>query len=542
MSRVSPSRRDRNSMLLEAGMTLASQLSLPAILQRLADLAVELTEARYGALGVLGRDGMLVDFITTGMTEDQRRAIGHLPVGRGILGVLIRDVRPLRLVDLTQDPRSVGFPPNHPPMRSFLGAPVVARGLVYGNLYLTEKQGADEFSAEDERALTVLAAQAGVAIDNARLYEEAQQRSRRLEALRELAGAILGGSELNVALGLAARRARELVEADLTTIALPGGRPGALVLEVAEGHGAERLRGLEMPIEGTISGEVIRGGKTVVVTDAAADERVFQPIVEFGESGPAMFVPLRSEGQTFGTLMVARRSGRPGFSDAGIELMETFADQAAVAFRYASAQRQIQRLAVLEDRERIARDLHDGAIQALFAAGMSLQGTAMLARDAEIDRRIQDVVGELDRVIRDLRNYIFGLRPGVLADRQLGNALRELAGELERRSGVTTVVDVDAQVVSELAPRATDIVQFAREALSNVSRHAQAVTCRVSLRREDDRAVLEIDDDGRGFDPELVEQGQGLGNLAARAASLGGDLQIRSSLAEGTTVSVRIPL
>ncbi len=534
MSRVSPSRRDRNSMLLEAGMTLASQLSLPAILQRLADLAVELTEARYGALGVLGRDGMLVDFITTGMTEDQRRAIGHLPVGRGILGVLIRDVRPLRLVDLTQDPRSVGFPPNHPPMRSFLGAPVVARGLVYGNLYLTEKQGADEFSAEDERALSVLAAQAGVAIDNARLYEEAQQRSRRLEALRELAGAILGGSELNVALGLAARRARELVEADLTTIALPGGRPGALVLEVAEGHGAERLRGLEMPIEGTISGEVIRGGKTVVVTDAAADERVFQPIVEFGESGPAMFVPLRSEGQTFGTLMVV--------SDVGIELMETFADQAAVAFRYASAQRQIQRLAVLEDRERIARDLHDGAIQALFAAGMSLQGTAMLARDAEIDRRIQDVVGELDRVIRDLRNYIFGLRPGVLADRQLGNALREFAGELERRSGVTTVVDVDAQVVSELAPRATDIVQFAREALSNVSRHAQAVTCRVSLRREDDRAVLEIDDDGRGFDPELVEQGQGLGNLAARAASLGGDLQIRSSLAEGTTVSVRIPL
>src|SRR6266540_5587060 len=221
MSRVSPSRRDRNSMLLEAGMTLASQLSLPAILQRLADLAVELTEARYGALGVLGRDGMLVDFITTGMTEDQRRAIGHLPVGRGILGVLIRDVRPLRLVDLTQDPRSVGFPPNHPPMRSFLGAPVVARGLVYGNLYLTEKQGAEEFSFEDEAVLTVLAAQAGVAIDNARLYEEAQRRSLRLEALREVIAAILGGGQLDVALELAARRARELVEADLTTIALP---------------------------------------------------------------------------------------------------------------------------------------------------------------------------------------------------------------------------------------------------------------------------------------------------------------------------------
>jgi signal transduction histidine kinase len=367
-------RRDRNSMLLEAGMTLASELSLPAILQRLVELAVELTSARYGALGVLGRDGMIVDFITTGVTEDERRAIGHLPVGRGILGVLIHEVHPLRLRDLTQDPRSVGFPPNHPPMRSFLGAPVVAHGLVYGNLYLTEKQGAGEFTAEDEQALVVLAAQAGVAIDNARLHE------------------------------------------------------------------------------------------------------------------------------------------------------------------------QTQRLAVLEDRERIARELHDGAIQALFAAGMNLQGTAMLAGDPEIDRRLQDVVGELDRVIRDLRNYIFGLRPGLLADRQLDTALRELAAELERRSGVTTVVEIDEQVASELAPRATDIVQLAREALSNVSRHANAATCRVSLRRDGEQGVLEVDDDGRGFDPERVQRGQGLGNLSARTASLGGKLEIRSDPAEGTTVSVRIPL
>ncbi len=182
--------RDRNSTLLEAGMTLASELSLPAILQRLVDLSVELTGARYGALGVLGRDGLLVDFITTGVSEQQRHAIGNLPVGRGILGVLIRDVRPLRLVDLTQDPRSVGFPPNHPPMRSFLGAPVMARGLVYGNLYLTEKQGAEGFSIEDERALVVLAAQAGVAIGNARLYDELQRRSQRLQALHDVAAAI----------------------------------------------------------------------------------------------------------------------------------------------------------------------------------------------------------------------------------------------------------------------------------------------------------------------------------------------------------------
>ncbi len=523
-------------------MTLASELSLPAILQRLVELATELTGARYGALGVLGRDGLLVDFITTGVTQQERRAIGHLPVGRGILGVLIRDVHPLRLADLTQDPRSVGIPPNHPPMRSFLGAPVVARGLVYGNLYLTEKQRAEEFSAEDEQALVVLAAQAGVAIDNVRLYEEAQRRSRRLEALRELAAAILGGSPLDVALGLAAQRARELMEADLATIALPGQRPDALVLEVADGYGAERLRGLEVPIQDSVSGEVLQTGKTVVIADAATDERVFQQVVREGELGPAIFVPLRSQGQTFGTLMVARRLGRPRFAEADIELMETFADQAAVAFQYASAQRQIQRLAVLEDRERIARELHDGAIQALFATGISLQGTAMLAGDPQIDQRIQEAVTELDRVIRDLRNYIFGLRPGLLADRQLDTALRELAGELERRAGVTTVVEVDEHLASELAPRAADIVQLAREALSNVGRHAQAATCRLSLRRDGDLGVLEVDDDGRGFDPQRVERGQGLGNLEARAATMGGELRIRSDPAEGTTVSVRIPL
>jgi signal transduction histidine kinase len=485
---------------------------------------------------------MLIDFITTGVTEDERRAIGHLPVGRGILGVLIRDVRPLRLADLTQDPRSVGFPPNHPPMRSFLGAPVVARGLVYGNLYLTEKQGAAGFSVEDEQALAVLAAQAGVAIDNARLYEEAQRRSRRLEALRELAAAILSGSPLDTALGLAARHSRELVEADLATIALPGEGADALVLEVADGRGADRLRGLRVPVQGSVSGEVLRTGKTVVIADSAADERVFRQVVEVGELGPAMFVPLRSQGQTFGTLMVARHSGRPGFADADVELMELFADQAAVAFQYTSAQQQIQRLALLEDRERIARELHDGAIQALFAAGMNLQGTAMLAGDPRIDHRIQDVIGELDRVIRDLRNYIFGLRPGLLADRQLDTALRELAGELEQRSEVTTVVEVDEQVASELAPRATDVVQLVREALSNVSRHARARTCRVSLRREGEVGVLEVDDDGRGFDPERVQRGQGLGNLAARAADLGAALGIHSDPDEGTTVSVRIPL
>jgi signal transduction histidine kinase len=370
---------DRNAKLLEAGLALASELSFEAVLQRIVDLAAEVTRARYGALGVLGPGDEIVQFVTTGITEEQRRALGHHPTGGGILGVLIRDARPLRIRDIAADPRSVGFPPNHPPMRSFLGAPVKARGVVFGNIYLTEKLGAEEFDAEDEAALVVLAAQAGVAVENAHLNEEARESARRL--------------------------------------------------------------------------------------------------------------------------------------------------------------------AVMEDRERIAKELHDGVIQSLFAVGMSLQAAATLTEDPQMEERLEGAVGEVDHVIRDLRNYIFGLRPGILADRQLDQALRQLAEDFQERTGVTTVVQIEAEVAAELASRAGDVIQLAREALSNVGRHAQAATCRLSLYRRNRLGLLEIDDDGRGFDETEVDgRGQGLRNLEGRARSLGGELNIESSPEDGTTVRVAIPL
>jgi signal transduction histidine kinase len=371
----------RDHALIEAGMILASELSLDAVLQRIVELAVEITDAHYGALGVLTPDGRAIEeFITVGVTLEERAAIGDPPVGHGVLGLLIEEVGPLRLPDIGADPRSVGFPPNHPPMRSFLGAPVVARGRVFGNIYLTEKRGAPEFTEEDEAALIVLATQAGVAVENARLYEETQRQHRELE-----------------------------------------------------------------------------------------------------------------------------------------------------------------RLSVLEDRERIAKELHDGVIQSLFAVGMGLQGTAALAQDEEIGRRVDDAVTEIDRSIRDLRNYIFGLRPGILADRQLDQALRELGAEFEARTGVVTVVDIDDRLAAELASRAGDLVQLTREALSNVGRHAKATTCRVSLRREGGLAVLEVDDDGTGFDPEVSPAGMGLANMRDRIAALGGDLSIDSTGGEGTTVRLTLP-
>jgi signal transduction histidine kinase len=370
-------------MLIEAGMTLASELSLGAVLQRIVELAVEVTRARYGALGVLTPDGRRIgEFITVGVTPEERAAIGDPPTGHGILGLLIREPHALRLSDITADPRSVGFPPNHPPMRSLLGLPVMAKGRVFGNIYLTEKHGAETFDEEDQRALEVLAAQAGIAIDNARLYEESE------------------------------RTAHEL-----------------------------------------------------------------------------------------------------------------------------------RRLEVFEERERIAKELHDGVIQSLFAVGMGLQGTIALANDEQIASRLAGAVEEVDRAIRDLRNYIFGLRPGILADRQLDQALKDLGTEFSAKTDVVTVVTVDESLASELASLAADVVQLTREALSNVGRHAGATTCRVSLyRAADGPAVLEIDDDGLGFDPGHAPEGMGLRNLRERVEALGGKLEIESVRDEGTTVRATFPV
>jgi signal transduction histidine kinase len=531
---------ERYERLLETGLALAAELSLPAALQRIVELAAELTGARYGALGVLGRDGVITEFITTGVSDTERAAIGHIPVGRGILGVLIDDARPLRLHDIAEDPRSVGFPANHPPMQSFLGAPVTARRHVYGNLYMTEKRDGEDFDADDERALILLATQAGVAIENAQLYEEAQDRARRLEAVRAITTAILAGTDSGEILDLIVAHARELVGADLATLALPAGTDH-LVIEAADGLLAEELRGTIFPAAGSVTGDVLRTGKAVALADASTDDRMAQPIVR-ARVGPALFIPLAVRGHTLGSLTVANASGGPPLREAAVQLVETFAEQAAVALEYARLQRELHRLAVLEDRERIAKELHDGAIQALFAVGMGLQGSALLAGSDDLRGRIQNAVEELDRVIRDLRNYIFGLRPGILADRRLDQALQNLVEEFGQRTGVVAIAEIDPAVAAELAGQAGDVVQLAREALSNVSRHAQAATCRVSLYRDADAGILEIDDDGRGFDPaQTTGAGQGLRNLRERATALGGRAEIHSALGEGTQVRVTIP-
>jgi len=427
-------------------------------------------------------------------------------------------------------------------MHSFLGVPVRVSGAVFGNLYLAEKQGAAEFSEDDEEIVVALAAAAGVAIENARLYEEAADRERWLEASREIANAILAREDLPSVLERIAEHARLLVGADLASVHIPAEGADDLVVEAAAGAYADDLRAVRFPIDGSISGEVVRSGRAIVVDDASKDERAHQPVVAIGHLGPAIFVPLSAQGRAFGTIAAANVAGGGRFSDDAVRVLETFAAQAALALEAASTQAELRRLAILDDRERIAKELHDGVIQSLFAVGMGLQGTAIMSGDEELSSRIESAVAELDRVIRDLRNYIFGLRPGILADRQLDQALRALGEEFEQKSGVVTVVDVDANAASELSARAGDVVQLVRESLSNVGRHADASTVRVSLYREGASVVVEVDDDGTGFDPETARRGECLTNLENRASALGGKALVESGPDQGTTVRLVLPL
>jgi len=526
---------DRLSRLIDSGLALASEVSLETLLRRIVQLAIEITDATYGALGVLADDGSILEFITEGIDDELRARIGDPPTGHGILGVLIHEGGTLRIRDIGADPRSHGFPPHHPPMRSFLGAPVVSRGTVFGRIYLTEKRGADDFDDDDAHAATVLAAQAGVAVENARLHRETDRRARWLEATNEIGSMILSGEDPDAALERIAERARELLAADVAMILTPG-PPDRLVVAVVVGEDAEGIRGAQLPMVGTAWGDVLRTGSAARVERLALLE-------DRPAWGASILVPLASPEGALGTLLVANRAGGSPFDRDAADLAENFASQASLALAFERANRERGRLGVLEDRERIAKDLHDGVIQSLFAVGMGLEGTVGLAKDPQITTRVEGAIEEIDATIRDLRNYIFGLRPGILADRQLVQALGDLADESSSKTGVVTVVDVDQSVAAALAPSAGDLVQLTRELLSNVGRHAGASTCRVSLRSDGEgSAVLEVDDDGAGFDPAGATGGMGLANVEARVAGLGGRLTIESEPGRGTTVRAFLPL
>jgi signal transduction histidine kinase len=515
------------------------------VLRRIVESAVELVDARYGALGVLNEERTgLADFITVGIDDATARAIGDRPKGRGLLGRLITDARPLRVADLGEHPDRAGFPAHHPPMTSFLGVPVRVRDEVFGNLYLTDKRGAEVFTDIDEELALGLASAAGVAIENARLFGQLRQREATLAAIHDVSSTLLAGTDERTSLQTIARHARELAEADLAAIARPTPDAASFVLDVVDGPQRESLVGRRFPRAGSISGQILDAGGVVVVDDLSRDPRDRQPQVQSGELGPAIFVGLAAGERVFGSLSIMRVRGERPFTPTEVAMVSSFAAQASVALELEDGRRNGQRLTLLEDQERIARDLHDTVIQRLFATGLALQGAARLIADPEARRRIDQAVDELDGTVRQIRTVIFDVErpPG---DRSLGlrTDVLDLAREAERSLGFAPRVVFDGPVDTLVGPAvAAEVLATLREALSNVARHASATQVDVAV-SVSDGLQLRVTDDGVGFDPAQVRRGSlGVASMQTRAHQFGGELRLGPGAHGGTDLVWTVPL
>ena len=537
--------QDRMHGLLAATRAIAGDLSLPVLLRRIAEAGCELVGARYGALGVVGPDNRLTEFITVGVDEQTAARIGHLPHGEGILGLLITDPRPLRLEELGSHPDSVGFPAGHPPMGSFVGVPIRVRDRVFGNLYLTEKTTGGGFSADDEELLVALAAAAGVAIDNARLYATAERRQLWLTVSAEIIGELLAGG--GDPLQLIAARARRMAEADLAAIMLHRAEePDSLFIAAADGMGAAEVRGRPVPLDGSLSGRVWAEERDLVVDDVLAAGRAAG--LETGTDvplGPAVLVRIRggSAGQR-GVLALTRMPGARRFDADELDMIAGFTGHAELALELAHAQGARHQLLLVEDRDRIARDLHDLVIQRLFATGMSMNSIAGRAREPAIRERLGEVTDELDGTIRAIRQTIFHLQhadAGAGLRAQVSAVVREVTPALGRTPSLRLDGPLDALVTSNVAEQAVAVL---REALSNVARHAQATAVDASVSVADLRHLtVTVTDDGAGL--AAAQRTSGLANIRSRADQLGGSCIITSPLApdgQGTRVYWAVPL
>jgi signal transduction histidine kinase len=528
--------RDRLDGLVEAMLVVTSDLDLDTTLRTIVHTAIELVEAQYGALGVRGSEHDLVAFIYEGIDETERERIGHLPEGRGVLGVLIDDPKPIRLDDIAQHPASVGFPPNHPPMRAFLGVPVRIRNEVFGNLYLTEKKNGQPFSEDDEVLAGALAAAAGIAIENARLYEQSKARQSWIEATRDIATEMLSGANPARVFRLIADEALKLTDAQATLVAVPApaesSAPSVTELLIAETAGALPALG----IAATIS------VRSTPVGNAFLDRtprRLDDLSLEIGDlkirSTPALLLPLRATDKVAGVLVILRQAP---FTDDQEVMLAAFADQAALAWQLATTQRLARELDVLADRDRIARDLHDHVIQRLFAVGLGLQGTIPRARSPEVEERLTDYVDTLQAVIEEIRTAIFDLHsaaPGATRLRQrLDEAIAQFSdGPLRittHYSGPLSVVD------GSLADHAEAVV---REAVSNAVRHAHATALTVTV-KVDDALTVEVVDNGRGISKPTRRSG--LTNMHDRAQQVGGTFTVDTPPAGGTLLRWVAPL
>jgi signal transduction histidine kinase len=539
---------DRLRGLVDAGIALSSELSLAALLQKLVHAAAELTRAGYAALGVIDPSGKTLErFVTHGVDPETRAAIGDPPHGRGILGVLIHDATPLRLHDIHDDPRSVGFPPNHPHMQTFLGVPVLLRGVAYGNLYLTQKEGNEDFTEDDEEVVRLLAGQAAVAIENARLYESATRWSRQLESLNEVAGALVTETQLAPLLQLIARRLRELLRARLVTIALPS-PDGGMTVTAADGEGADIA--LQSPAIGPRSKNriVLERRRSERVDSVIDDPEVDQEAARRYRMTTGIWVPLVATGRAIGVIACHDKQGAdPRFDEDDLRLAEAFAQRAAVAVERSE---RVQRDALKRvvdaqelERRRLARELHDETGQALTSMLLGLRAVEEAAGAEERERAAGRLRELVVTTLQDVRRLAVELRPTALDDFGLVAALERLGETFAEQMGIE--VDVESRLGGERLPPEieTALYRITQEAMTNVVKHARASRVSILLVRKPQSAAAVIEDDGVGFDPAATRDGGiGLIGMRERVELLDGRLDIESSRGAGTTLVAEVPL
>lgn len=542
--------QDRLRGLLDAVVTLAGDLSLDSVLQRIVTTASELVGARFGALGVMAvagssDDRRLREFVTYGLSQEDRDRIGDLPRGLGLLGLIIDEPHPVRLDGIGDHAASYGFPPNHPPMGTFLGVPIRIRDTVFGNLYLTEKRDGASFTLEDEQVVVALAAAAGVMIENARLYEEAARRRRWLEAAAEITAALLGEVSRDQALQLVADSAREVAGADVTAVLLRQTNSDDLVVSVLSGVDDADLVGSQWRGDRGLVGQVLTSGERVVVRDLAQEPTALEGGRTLPESfpdlGPVMALPLCAAGELTGVLALGwDREREQEFLDTDMALPVAFAEQTALALQVASAREDRARLAVFEDRDRIGRDLHDLVIQRLFAIGLTLENAARMAVRPEVADRVSTAVDDIDATIKEIRRSIFELgseRGSLVALRsEIAKVVEEQTVLLGFRPGLVTDGPLDSAVPQEIRPH---LLAVLREGLSNAARHAKATVVEVVVQAGAD-VVLTVVDDGRGIPPDV--ETSGIRNMQERAEELGGTCEVSPRPEGGTVLRWVVPL
>jgi signal transduction histidine kinase len=541
------SNENRLRALVETGVAITSELSLDALLQRLVAAASDLTGARYAALGVIDRSGSALErFLTTGIDAETHAAIGELPRGRGILGVLIRDDAPLRLHNLGEDPRSVGFPPNHPAMSTFLGVPVHLRGVAYGNLYLTEKAGGGDFTDEDEELVGLLASQAAVAIENARLYEAATGWSRQLESLNEVGNALATETELDRLLDLIARRLGELLDARLVTVLLPSGDDELRFAAVA-GDRAE-LAGATITRSTSKSGGVLERRQSERVDSVLEDPDVDHEAMRLIGARTGLWVPLLVRGRAIGVLAAHDKLGADvRFTDTDLRLAETFATRAALAVDLSEriAQDSLRRVVEAQEleRRRLARELHDETGQALTSILLGLKGLEERSEDPDSRAATEELRELVVSTLQDVRRLAVELRPSALDDFGLVAALERLAESFAEQTGIS--VDFQTALADERLPEEveTALYRIVQESLTNVVKHARARRVSILLARKNGAVKAVVEDDGQGFDPaEQTGDGYGLVGMRERLALLGGRLEVESTRNAGTTIAAEVPV